>query len=99
MKRPIRHMVIFNLVCGKDSPDAEIFLKEGENLLSSIPVVRNFEVLQQVSPKNDYDFGFSMTFDCDEDYQTYNEHPTHQGFVSERWNTEVSRFLEMDFIL
>ncbi len=97
MAEQIKHMVIFNLVYGAQSPETEKFLADGKALLTSIPVVREFEVLRQVSPKNDYDFGFSMVFDSQADYETYNNHPVHQSFVAERWLKEVSRFLEIDF--
>lgn len=98
MTAQIKHMVIFNLVYGKDSPEAEKFLTDGQALLTSIPAVKEFEVLRQVSTKNDYDFGFSMVFDNEGDYVAYNNHPIHQSFVAERWKKEVSRFLEIDFI-
>lgn len=97
MPTRIKHMVIFNLIHGKDSPLTEKFLSDGQRLLTSIPVVRDFEALLQVSAKNDYDFGFSMIFDSDKDYEEYNNHPIHRGFVEERWKKEVSRFLEIDF--
>ena len=97
MTAQIKHMVIFNLVHGKDSSEAEKFLTDGQTLLTSIPVVKEFEVLRQVSRKNDYDFGFSMVFDNEADYEAYNTHPIHQSFVADRWKTEVSRFLEIDF--
>ena len=97
MSAQIKHMVIFNLVYGKESPEAIQFLTDGQALLTSIPVVKEFEVLRQVSPKNDYDFGFSMVFDNPGDYEAYNNHPVHQSFVAERWMKEVSRFLEIDF--
>lgn len=93
----IQHMVIFDLKHDKDSPEARAFLKEGQRLLSAIPVVRNFQVFTQVSPKNNYDFGFSMVFAGQDDYEKYNHHPDHVAFVEQRWKKEVSRFLEIDF--
>jgi hypothetical protein len=93
----IRHMVIFNLKVPKGSPEAEKFLNDGKSILSSIPVVQNFGVFLQVSTKNDYDYGFSMDFSNQEDYDGYNEHPLHVQFVQERWLLEVDRFLEIDF--
>jgi hypothetical protein len=95
----IRHMVIFNLKVPKGSPEAEKFLNDGKSILSSIPVVHNFEVFRQVSTKNDYDYGFSMDFSNQENYDSYNEHPLHVQFVQERWLLEVDRFLEIDFQL
>ncbi|GIQ67775.1 Dabb family protein [Xylanibacillus composti] len=93
----IRHMVIFDLKYPAGSPEAEKFLQDGYDALTAIPVVRHFEVHRQVSAKNDYDYGFSMEFDSQQDYDTYNAHENHVAFVEERWKTEVARFLEIDF--
>jgi hypothetical protein len=30
-------------------------------------------------------------------YDRYNGHPDHVRFVQERWSTEVSEFLELDY--
>ena len=93
----IQHMVIFNLNHEKGSPLVEKFLKDGQQILSHIPVVQNFQVFSQVSLKNDYDYGFSMIFTDQQAYDTYSNHPDHQSFVENRWKKEVSRFLEIDF--
>lgn len=95
--KPIRHMVIFNLIHQKDSQEELKFLKDGQELLTSIPVVKDFQVLRQVSSKNEYNFGFSMIFETSEDYATYNNHPVHKAFVASRWEKEVTKFLEIDF--
>ena len=97
MAQKIKLMVIFNLSHGQDSPETDRFLTDGQRLLTSIPVVKEFQVLRQVSPKNDYDFGFFMVFNDDIEYEEYNKHPVHQSFVEERWKKEVQRFLEIDF--
>lgn len=97
MEKPVRHMVIFSLMHEKDSPEERKFLQDGQELLTSIPVVKDFQVHRQVSRKNDYDFGFSMVFDNCEDYETYNSHPVHRDFVAGRWEKEVTKFLEIDF--
>lgn len=94
----IQHGVIFCLKVAADSPEAEKFLEDGRRILTEIPVVNNFQVFKQVSPKNEYDFGFTMVFENEEDYQTYNDHPNHVAFVEERWMKEVDKFLEIDFI-
>ncbi|RAP74469.1 Dabb family protein [Paenibacillus montanisoli] len=96
-KTSIQHMVIFDLKHGQGSAAAEQFLNDGERLLTSIPVVKEFSAFKQVSAKNDYDYGFSMVFDSQEDYDTYNAHPVHVDFVENRWIPEVARFLEIDF--
>lgn len=93
----IRHQVIFCLKSGAQGETTERFLRDGTRELTSIPGVEAFQALRQVSPKNDYDFGFSMEFSGPEAYEAYNSHPTHVAFVRERWQTEVTRFLEIDF--
>lgn len=94
----IRHMAIFTLKYPQDAPETEQFLADGRRILTGIPVVKNFEVLRQVSPKTDFDFGFSMEFASQADYDAYNAHPDHVRFVEERWNKEVVRFQEIDFV-
>jgi hypothetical protein len=93
----IQHMVIFDLNHEKGSAMAEKFLKDGQQILSKIPVVQNFQVFNQVSLKNNYSYGFSMVFADKLVYETYNNHPDHVAFVENRWKKEVTRFLEIDF--
>lgn len=93
----IQHMVIFDLKHEKGSEAEAKFLADGKRILTHIPVVRDFRVLDQVSLKNDYHFGFSMFFANRADYETYNNHPDHVAFVENRWKKEVARFLEIDF--
>ncbi|BBI33283.1 Dabb family protein [Cohnella abietis] len=96
-KDSIVHSVIFNLKHPQGSEEENRFIEDGRAILTSIPVVQNFKVYRQVSPKNEYAFGFSMEFANAEDYETYNLHPLHVSFVSERWETEVLNFLEIDY--
>ncbi|MEK3889160.1 Dabb family protein [Bacillus sp. FSL K6-3431] len=98
MRKSVKHMVMFSLHVGKDTSEAEDFLKESAAELASIPGVQQFEVLRQVSAKNDYDYGFSMIFTDQEAYDAYDNHPVHQNYVAERWLKEVSIFQEMDFV-
>jgi hypothetical protein len=93
----IQHMVIFDLKHEKGSVAEGKFLADAKSILTRIPVVGDFRVLDQVSPKNDYDFGFSMVFTNRSDFETYNNHPDHVAFVENRWKKEVARFLEIDF--
>lgn len=95
--KEIQHMVIFNLPYKKGSSKAVKFLNDGNRILTGIPVVRDFQVFLQVSAKNDFQYGFSMVFDDQDDYETYNNHPDHVAFVEERWMKEVTDFLEIDF--
>lgn len=93
----IQHMVIFNLPYPEGSEKAKKFLQDGTTILTGIPVVQNFQAFNQVSQKNDYQYGFSMVFANREDYSTYNNHPSHVAFVQDRWVKEVTEFLEIDF--
>jgi len=93
----IQHMVIFDLKHAAESPLTDKFLKDGLTILSQIPGVKNFQVYNQISPKNDFTYGFSMNFDSKVDFENYNNHPAHVSFVQDRWMKEVVRFQEIDF--
>lgn len=97
MNNGIRHMVVFTLKHEPDSAEARQFLGDAREILSAIPPVRGFEVLRQVSGKNEYQYGFTMEFAGREEYEAYNQHPAHVDFVDQRWKTEVTDFLEIDF--
>jgi heme-degrading monooxygenase HmoA len=92
----IRHTVAFTLVHGHGSPEERDFIEAAEHL-ATIPGVEAFELLAEVSPKNGYRFGISMEFADRAAYERYNEHPDHVRFVQERWLSEVSEFLELDY--
>ena len=89
----IRHTVAFRL---RDDANAESFLRAAL-VLADIPGVTAFEQLNQVSPKNDFRYGFSMEFADQAAYDAYNVHPSHVAFVGERWVPEVADFLEIDY--
>ena len=91
----VRHTVAFTLVHPEGSPEERDFLQAAERL-EDIPGVGAFELLAEVSPKNGYRFGISMEFADRAAYDRYNEHPDHVRFVQERWQPEVSDFLELD---
>ena len=93
----IRHTVVFRLKHPKGSAAEKKFLSDS-NLLAAIPGVQAFEQLRQVSPKNDYHFGFSMEFADQQAYSGYNDHPDHVAFVRDRWVPEVEAFLEIDYV-
>jgi hypothetical protein len=92
----IRHTVAFTLVHPAGSAGEIDFLEAAEQL-ATIPGVETFELLAEVGSKNDYRFGISMEFADRTAYQRYNEHPAHVRFVQERWLSEVSDFLELDY--
>ena len=92
----IRHTVVFRLKHAAGAAAEAAFLEEAL-ILAGIPGVENFERLKQVSPKNDYRFGFSMEFADQRAYDGYDRHPQHTAFVRERWEKEVEIFLEIDY--
>lgn len=93
----IRHTVIFRLKHERDSQEEQGFLERASEL-ASIPTVKKFETLRQVSDKNDYDFGLSMEFDSQDDYDFYSSHEDHERFVQQYWLKEVERFMEIDYV-
>jgi hypothetical protein len=92
----IRHTVTFTLDHPEGSVGERDFL-EAATRLAAVPGVESFELLNEVSPKNRYRFGISMEFADRRAYERYNEHPDHVSFVQERWLSEVSDFLELDY--
>jgi hypothetical protein len=92
----IRHTVVFKLGHAAGSAEEASFLQAARKL-AEIPAVTNFECLRQVSKKNIYQFGLSMDFVNQQDYQAYHEHPDHVDFVETRWKPEVTDFMEIDY--
>ena len=92
----IRHTVVFTLSHPAGSDGERAFL-EAAARLAEIPGVEAFELLAEVSPKNEYSFGISMEFADGGAYERYNAHPDHVRFVQERWLIEVTDFLEIDY--
>ena len=93
----IRHTVVFTLKHPQGSAEEKTFLEDAV-VLTKIPTVQNFEQLKQVSAKNGFKFGFSMEFADQAAYDAYNDHPIHVAFVRDRWKTEVSDFMEIDYV-
>jgi len=94
----IRHTAVFRLKHAAGSADESSFLA-ANRALKAIPGVDAFEVLRQVSPKNEFTFGVSMEFADDAAYQGYNNHPAHVAFVRDRWVPEVAAFMEIDYVV
>ena len=91
----IRHSVVFTLGHPEGSAAEAAFL-DAIARLESIPGVEAFELMREVSPKNDFRYGLTMEFADPAAYSAYNEHPDHVAFVSQRWDAEVADFLEVD---
>lgn len=98
-KGEIMHTVIFDLKHPVGSAEAEQFIADGTRILTAVPGVQDFQALRQCSPKNDYQYGFLMRFPNQATFDAYTAHPDHCKFVEERWDTEVTRFQESDFML
>ncbi len=93
----IIHTVAFKTNHALGSPEEKDFLKDGI-ALGKLPMVKSFQCFKQVSKKNDFEFGFSMEFKSQLEYDAYNEHPRHVQFVESRWKPEVKEFMELDYI-
>src|SRR3954451_4980610 len=95
--RRLRHSVSFALPHPQGSDEEADFLAAAARLSDVIPGVEAFEVLREVSPKNDFVHVLWMEFAPRAAYDLYNEHPEHVAFVRERWLVEVTAFQEIDY--
>jgi heme-degrading monooxygenase HmoA len=91
----VRHSVVFRLKHDEGS-EAEADFLRANAALAGIPGVEAFELMREVSPKNDYRFALTMEFADRDAYEAYSGHPEHVRFVSDRWDAEVDDFLEID---
>lgn len=93
----ITHSVFFNLKHSDGSDEEAAFLERAMEL-SSIALVKNFECVREISPKNKYSFGLIMQFDDRSGYDLYNESTDHRDFVEKFWIPEVKDYIEIDYI-
>jgi quinol monooxygenase YgiN len=91
----IRHSVVFRLRHESGSAAEADFLGAAA-ALAAIPGVEAFELMREISPKNEYRFALTMEFADRTAYEAYNAHPDHVAFVQGRWVPEVEAFLELD---
>lgn len=92
----IMHSVIFSFKQSVGEKQQKDFFAAAADL-AEIPGVKNFELLKQVSVKNNYDYGISMQFGDQASYDNYNNHNAHQLFISDYWIPCIEKFLEIDF--
>ena len=92
----IRHSVILKLKENISHESKKAFF-DAVDTLSDIPNVQKFEVLNQVSAKNKFQFGISMEFESQEHYDIYSNHPAHVDFIQNFWIPNVENFLEIDY--
>lgn len=93
----ITHSVIFKLKYPKGSTEAISFLKAATQL-AHIPGVQAFKPLLQVSTKNKFEYGLTMQFESQQEYDRYNSHPQHSAFIQAYWIPFVEDFLEIDYL-
>lgn len=67
--------------------------------LAYIPGVQSFQCLQEISPKNSFEYGLIMQFETDAVYQAYTQHPDHVRFVEQVWIPAVASFQEIDYTI
>lgn len=94
----IRHSVILKLKSDISSEDKQAFF-DAVDRLAIIPDVKKFEVLKQVSSKNKFEYGISMEFNNQEQYDVYSNHTEHVAFIQNFWMKSVEDFLEIDYTL
>ncbi|NIK68346.1 Dabb family protein [Paenibacillus sp. BK033] len=94
--KSIHHMVIFSLKHATGSEEAKAFMRDAESQLTKIPVVKQFRAFR-LKPNNLLDYGISMVFDSEEDYQTYVAHPLHDDFEDRRWKKEAAQGMVIDY--
>lgn len=92
----IQHSVIFKLKHPQGSSEETLFLNAAR-ALDSIPGVRNFKCLRQVSPKNKFEYGLTMEFSDQSTYDEYSRHEKHDAFIQNFWVKDVEDFLEIDY--
>lgn len=92
----ITHSVFFKLRHPKGSEAEKLFF-DAARKLATLGGVKNFQCLKQLSSKNKFEYGISMEFDTQADYDSYNNHPNHLSFVKEYWLKDVVDFMEIDF--
>jgi hypothetical protein len=92
----IRHSVILKLKFDISSDDKQAFFNAVDKL-GTIPNVQKFEFLKQISSKNKFEYGISMEFDTQEQYDFYTNHAKHLAFIQNFWLKSVEDFLEIDY--
>lgn len=90
----IVHSVIFKFKKEVKAEEKQRFF-EAVDTLENIEGVQQFEVLEQISPKNAFQFGISMAFESESEYKFYSEHPKHEYFIHHL--KYVDDFLEIDY--
>jgi len=94
----ITHTVFFKLKHPKGSEAEKEFLAQAV-ALKSINTVMNMTQVTEIGKKNDFDWGLTMQFKNQADYDAYSNHPDHVAFVKNIWEKEVVDFMEIDYTI
>lgn len=92
----IYHSVFLQFKPDLQQEQRDLFFSEAKKL-AQIPGVKNLTCLQEISPKNSFEFGLIMQFETDKIYQAYTNHPDHIRFVENIWIPSVASFQEIDY--
>lgn len=92
----IFHSVFLQFKSNVSLEQQEHFFLEAKKL-AQIPGVQYFQCLQEISPKNPFEFGLIMQFETNALYQAYTNHPDHIHFVENIWIPSVANFQEIDY--
>ncbi|MEI7026641.1 Dabb family protein [Paenibacillus sp. y28] len=98
MGEHVTHTVFFDLLVQPESEEAERFLASSRLILMSIPGVAQFQVLRQISPRNDLPFGFIMKFLNHAAYAAFQSHPEYRHYLREVWQRQVAMFQEIAYV-
>jgi Stress responsive A/B Barrel Domain len=93
----IRHTVIFRLKHAAGPAVAREFFNASA-VPARLPTVENFDILRQASAKIEFTHGFSMEFEDQAAYDSYNAHPQHIGYVQNVWLQNIAEFMEIDYV-
>jgi hypothetical protein len=98
MNKNIRHAGLLKFKTDVTVAEKQAFFKALQDL-EQIEGVEKMEVSKQISPKNKFEYGFSMEFANEGIYKAYNVHPQHDAFVQNYWLKYVADFMEIDTVL
>lgn len=95
MNTNMRHAGLFNFKSTVTEEEKQTFFA-GIKDLETIPGVQKMEVSRQTSPKNKFQYGFSMEFGDEDMYSIYLIHPKNEAFVKNYWSKMVEDFMVLD---
>ena len=92
----IMHTHVFSLKHPSGSPEEKQFLVDADNI-AKFHGVKNFRVWRQISTQTECQFGISMEFDTDEDFEEYMKDRPHLDFAFARWFPAITLSRDITF--